>query len=131
MNNDNIYKWFFIAGAAVGIYGLFLPDDDMLDINLHNGYFVVAHSVLCIIAWFYITFCGMVYMALRYYKRRIRGGVVHLLLTAIPVWLMAIIPQFVEDVETTGYITVALALLFLAGQMLFPVNVLRSRKESA
>ncbi|MCC7500964.1 MAG: cbb3-type cytochrome c oxidase subunit I [Flavobacteriales bacterium] len=152
---QNPVVWFVVAALMLVTIGYFASVNmgmgySALDITIQDTYFVVAHEHLIIAAALFCLVCAAVYWTFsRILRRPLNGtlGLIHAVLTTIGILVIYVPTHLVgatnsarryyaysefDPIEHSGWIVnvnvivAGLAFLFVFGQLILLVNVLRT-----
>lgn len=110
-----------------------LREDEVLDINVHDTYFVIAHSHLSMLISILFGIIGMVYWIIQKADRRLSKWLnrAHIGLTfggTLVVWILTKFYRTgVMEYEFNNNLTLMITLIILLmiiGQIVFPINII-------
>lgn len=136
MKRNNPY--FLLAIASIVLYlGGFTDKESVFDINVHDTYYVVAHSHLC---WFLATIVSIIFLIYWYLDNRdmplikslnwihIYGTLFSIIGLFFPYSLVYNSSRFplYDDMQYVNICLTIVGLLFLLLQLLFIINIFAS-----
>lgn len=123
---------FLLATPIIMLVGIF-SGESVLDINVHNTYYVIAYLHLATLISIFFGLVGMGYWIMRKMNRKLSKWLnwAHIGLTfggTIAVWILSRfyrteIMEYEFNNNLTSIITLIIMLLIL-GQILFPINII-------
>lgn len=131
---DEPHRIFLISAPIILLFGVW-SSESVLDINVHDTYFVIAYLYLAIIFSIIFVIIGMGYWIMYKTKRKLSKWLnrIHIGLTFCGPLLMLILAQFyrkeIMEYEFNNNLTLIILLIFLLivlGQIIFPINIIYS-----
>lgn len=123
----------FLLAVPITIMIGMLREDEVLDINVHDTYFVIAHSHLSMLISILFGIVGMVYWIMQKADRRLSKWLnrAHIGLTfggTLVVWILTKFYRTgVMEYEFNNNLTLMITLIILLmiiGQIVFPINII-------
>jgi|SRR5690606_8743235 len=123
----------FLLAIPITIMIGMLREDEVLDINVHDTYFVIAHSHLSMLISILFGIIGMVYWIIQKADRRLSKWLnrAHIGLTfggTLVVWILTKFYRTgVMEYEFNNNLTLMITLIILLmiiGQIVFPINII-------
>lgn len=129
------HTYFFITSTFILLIGMvssFISEDNTLDINVHDTYYVISTWHITYILLIIYSFLGMLYYLinrLRLKTNRTLSGI-HTLITCGSIFIYWILYPLLSYLDTSilsiGYVNIMLTILFLLViviQLLFIINI--------
>ncbi len=131
---DEPHRIFLISAPIILLIGIW-SSESVLDINVHDAYFVIAYLYLAIMISTIFAIIGIGYWIMHKTKRKLSKWLnwIHIGLTFCGPLIMLILAQFyrkeITEYDFNNNLTLIIVLLFLLivlGQIIFPINIIYS-----